>query len=99
MAKVADPADDKSRDVDTPWRIKGDWWDLCNCAIGCPCIFGSEPDPRPGADPRAIRASRGGVWKGSMRHSRLAARHRFEPTTWRSEIGFRGAWRPERPGS
>ena len=27
----------------TPWRIAGDWWDLCNCAIGCPCIFGSEP--------------------------------------------------------
>ena len=25
------------------WRIKGDWWDLCNCAIGCPCVFGSEP--------------------------------------------------------
>jgi hypothetical protein len=17
------------------WRIAGDWWDLCNCAIGC----------------------------------------------------------------
>ena len=25
------------------WRIKGDWWDLCNCAIGCPCVFGSQP--------------------------------------------------------
>ena len=25
------------------WRIKGDWWDLCNCAIGCPCVFGSDP--------------------------------------------------------
>lgn len=25
------------------WRITGDWWDLCNCAIGCPCNFGSEP--------------------------------------------------------
>ena len=25
------------------WRIKGDWWDLCNCAIGCPCVFGSNP--------------------------------------------------------
>lgn len=25
------------------WRLKGDWWDLCNCAIGCPCVFGSEP--------------------------------------------------------
>ena len=21
----------------------GDWWDLCNCAIGCPCNFGSDP--------------------------------------------------------
>ena len=26
-----------------PWRIAGDWWDLCNCAIGCPCNFGSDP--------------------------------------------------------
>ena len=25
------------------WRIKGDWWDLCSCAIGCPCIFSSNP--------------------------------------------------------
>jgi len=25
------------------WRIKGDWWDLCSCAIGCPCVFGSNP--------------------------------------------------------
>src|SRR5215510_3372830 len=31
---------------DTPipdWRLTGDWWDLCNCAIGCPCNFGSNP--------------------------------------------------------
>jgi hypothetical protein len=25
------------------WRIEGDWWDLCSCAIGCPCIFSSNP--------------------------------------------------------
>src|ERR1700730_8821846 len=25
------------------WRITGDWWELCNCAIGCPCNFGSDP--------------------------------------------------------
>ena len=25
------------------WRIAGDWFDLCNCAIGCPCVFGSNP--------------------------------------------------------
>jgi hypothetical protein len=25
------------------WRIQGDWWDLCNCAIGCPCVFSSPP--------------------------------------------------------
>ncbi len=25
------------------WRITGDWCDLCNCAIGCPCVFGSDP--------------------------------------------------------
>ena len=31
-------------DNDIPdWRITGDWWDLCNCAIGCPCNFGSDP--------------------------------------------------------
>jgi hypothetical protein len=31
-------------DVPIPdWRLTGDWWDLCNCAIGCPCNFGSNP--------------------------------------------------------
>jgi len=25
------------------WRITGDWFDLCNCAVGCPCLFGSDP--------------------------------------------------------
>lgn len=30
--------------VDIPeWRLRGDWWDLCNCAIGCPCVFSSPP--------------------------------------------------------
>ncbi len=32
------------QDNDIPnWRLVGDWWDLCNCAIGCPCNFGSDP--------------------------------------------------------
>lgn len=26
-----------------PWRIAGDWFDLCSCAIGCPCVFGGTP--------------------------------------------------------
>jgi hypothetical protein len=25
------------------WRLQGDWFDLCSCAIGCPCIFSSNP--------------------------------------------------------
>jgi hypothetical protein len=25
------------------WRIQGDWFDLCSCAIGCPCVFSSNP--------------------------------------------------------
>ena len=25
------------------WRIQGDWRVHCNCAIGCPCNFGSDP--------------------------------------------------------
>ena len=25
------------------WRLVGDWFDLCNCAVGCPCVFGSDP--------------------------------------------------------
>lgn len=25
------------------WRITGDWWDLCNCALGCPCVFSAPP--------------------------------------------------------
>ena len=44
MAKeTTRPGASQPGDVDTPWRIAGDWWDLCNCAIGCPCVFGSEP--------------------------------------------------------
>ena len=31
------------RQTAADWRIAGDWWDLCNCAIGCPCVFGSNP--------------------------------------------------------
>lgn len=34
----------KEAQADVPgWRITGDWFDLCNCAIGCPCVFGSSP--------------------------------------------------------
>ncbi|MBH61635.1 MAG: hypothetical protein CL569_04135 [Alphaproteobacteria bacterium] len=33
----------RPEDSTTPWRIQGDWWDLCNCGIGCPCLFGENP--------------------------------------------------------
>ncbi len=30
---------------DTPdWRITGDWFDNCSCAVACPCTFGQAPD-------------------------------------------------------
>lgn len=30
---------------DTPnWRIRGDWFDNCSCAVACPCTFGQAPD-------------------------------------------------------
>jgi hypothetical protein len=36
----------KEPQADVPgWRIAGDWFDLCTCAIGCPCVFGSSPTP------------------------------------------------------
>ncbi len=31
--------------ADTPtWRIVGDWFDNCSCAIACPCTFAQPPD-------------------------------------------------------
>ena len=30
---------------DTPgWRIAGDWFDNCSCAVPCPCTFAQAPD-------------------------------------------------------
>ncbi len=26
------------------WRIEGDWFDNCSCAIACPCTFAQPPD-------------------------------------------------------
>jgi hypothetical protein len=26
------------------WRIKGDWFDVCRCAIPCPCSWAQAPD-------------------------------------------------------
>jgi hypothetical protein len=25
------------------WRVKGDWFDTCNCSIPCPCTFAQPP--------------------------------------------------------
>src|SRR6266511_3864519 len=25
------------------WNIKGDWFDVCNCTIPCPCTFAQAP--------------------------------------------------------
>jgi hypothetical protein len=25
------------------WRLKGDWFDVCNCSIPCPCTFAQPP--------------------------------------------------------
>jgi len=43
MASEAANSEQEQMTNATQWRIQGDWWDLCNCAIGCPCVFGSEP--------------------------------------------------------
>ena len=38
------PTDGTSNAAPIPeWRLKGDWWDMCNCNIGCPCVFSSPP--------------------------------------------------------
>src|SRR5262245_555716 len=26
------------------WRIEGDWFDNCSCAVACPCTFAQPPD-------------------------------------------------------
>ena len=26
------------------WRIAGDWFDNCSCAVACPCTFAQAPD-------------------------------------------------------
>ncbi|MGA5139869.1 DUF1326 domain-containing protein [Streptomyces azureus] len=26
-----------------PWHLAGDWFDVCNCAIPCPCTFAQAP--------------------------------------------------------
>jgi hypothetical protein len=26
-----------------PWQLAGDWFDVCNCAIPCPCTFAQAP--------------------------------------------------------
>lgn len=25
------------------WHVKGDWFDVCNCNIPCPCTFAQAP--------------------------------------------------------
>ncbi len=39
---MADTAEGQETEA-IQWRIAGGWCDLCNCAIGCPCVFGSDP--------------------------------------------------------
>ncbi|WP_030937184.1 DUF1326 domain-containing protein [Streptomyces sp. NRRL S-646] len=29
--------------TDTSWHLVGDWFDVCNCAIPCPCTFAQPP--------------------------------------------------------
>jgi len=26
-----------------PWSLSGDYFECCNCAVACPCVFGSDP--------------------------------------------------------
>ena len=26
-----------------PWRLAGDWFDICSCNIPCPCEFAQAP--------------------------------------------------------
>ena len=35
--------DDQANQVDSDWRLEGEWIKNCNCAFGCPCDFNAAP--------------------------------------------------------
>jgi hypothetical protein len=53
----------ESNVVDVPqWHLAGDWFDVCNCNIPCPCTFAQPPSS--GRLPRSARLAhpRGALW-------------------------------------
>ena len=73
-----------------PWRLAGDWFDICSCNIPCPCEFAQAPTNNACAGMLAWHVRQGHY--GDVRLDSTEVRYTFSPGL----SDCLTAWSPER---
>ena len=69
--------------ADVPqWRVRGDWFDVCNCTIPCPCTWAQRPTQQWCEGVLAWRVRDGSYGDVVLDDMRLLVVGRFEGTLW-----------------
>jgi hypothetical protein len=67
------------------WRVAGDWFDVCNCGIPCPCEFAQPPTYGDCEGVLAYRIREGGFGDVRLDGLSLIAIGQFEGNLWAGE--------------
>ena len=67
------------------WSLKGDWFDVCSCNIGCPCEFGQAPTDNKCQGVLAYRINEGNFGDTDLAGLNVIAIIRFEGNLWGGE--------------
>jgi hypothetical protein len=67
------------------WRLKGDWFDVCNCRVPCGCTFAQPPDEGQCDGILAWHITEGNYGDVSLDDLSVVAVGTFEGTIWAGE--------------
>jgi hypothetical protein len=73
-------------ETDIPsWKLKGDWFDVCNCNIPCPCTFAQTPSYGDCQGVMAYHINRGQYGETSLNGLNVLILDSFKGNIWAGE--------------
>lgn len=73
-------------EMDIPsWKLKGDWFDVCNCNIPCPCTFAQSPSYGDCQGVMAYHINRGQYGETSLDGLNVLILDSFKGNIWSGE--------------
>jgi hypothetical protein len=74
------------------WKVSGDWFDVCKCAIPCPCTFAQTPTYGDCEGVLAYHINKGNYGNTSLDGLNVLGITYFKGNIWAGETKFTGAF-------